>query len=84
MYLEAIIKFNSEESVVKIPRKAFYDSQKIYTIRKEDSTLKSISVQVRSSDDEYIYAANIDDSVLYVSQPIINAKENSKVYPIIK
>ena len=84
MYLEAIIKFNSEESVVKIPRKAFYDSQKIYTIRKEDSTLKSISVQVRSSDDEYIYAANIDDSILYVSQPIINAKENSKVYPIIK
>ena len=84
MYLEAIIQFNSEESVVKIPRKAFYDNQKIYTIRKEDSTLKSISVQVRSSDDEYIYIANIDDSVLYVSQPIINAKENSKVYPLIK
>ena len=84
MYLEAFLEFNDTEDVVRIPRKALFDNQKLYIINKNDSTLKSISVDIRSSDDQFVYVTNIEDSVLYVSKPVINAKENTKVTPVIQ
>ena len=84
MYLEAFLEFNDTEDVVRIPRKALFDNQKLYIINKNDSTLKSISVDIRSSDDQFVYVTNIEDSVLYVSKPVINAKENIKVTPVIQ
>ena len=84
MYLEAFLEFNDTEDVVKIPRKALFDNQKLYIINENDSTLKSISVDIRSSDDQFVYLSNIEDSVLYVSKPVINAKENTKVTPVIQ
>ena len=84
MYLEALIEFEDTEDVVKIPRKALYDNQKLYIINKDDSTLKSKSLKIRSSDDRFVYVSNLEDSILYVSQQLINAKENTKVYPLIK
>ncbi len=84
MYLEAFLEFNDTEDVVRIPRKALFDNQKLYIINENDSTLKSISVDIRSSDDQFVYLSNIEDSVLYVSKPVINAKENTKVTPVIQ
>ena len=84
MYLEAFLEFNDTEYVVRIPRKALFDNQKLYIINENDSTLKSISVDIRSSDDQFVYLSNIEDSVLYVSKPVINAKENTKVTPVIQ
>lgn len=84
MYLEAYLEFNDTEDVVRIPRKALFDNQKLYIINENDSTLKSISVDIRSSDDQFVYLSNIEDSVLYVSKPVINAKENTKVTPVIQ
>lgn len=84
MYLEALLEFKDTEDVVKIPRKALYDNQKLYIINKNDSTLKSISVDIRSSDDQFVYVTNLEDSVLFVSKPVINAKENTKVSPVIQ
>ena len=84
MYLEALLEFKDTEDVVKIPRKALYDNQKLYIINKNDSTLKSISVDIRSSDDQFVYVTNLEDSVLFVSKPVINAKENTKVTPVIQ
>ena len=84
MYLEAFLEFNDIEDVVRIPRKALFDNQKLYIINENDSTLKSISVDIRSSDDQFVYISNIEDSVLYVSKPVINAKENTKVTPVIQ
>ena len=84
MYLEAFLEFNDTEDVVRIPRKALFDNQKLYIINENDSTLKSISVDIRSSDDQFVYVTNIEDSVLYVSKPVINAKENTKVTPVIQ
>ena len=84
MYLEALIEFEDTEDVVKIPRKALYDNQKLYIINKDDSTLKSKSLKIRSSDDRFVYVSNLEDSILYVSQQLINTKENTKVYPLIK
>ena len=87
MYLEALLEFKDTEDVVKIPRKALYDNQKLYIINKNDSTLKSISVDIRSSDDQFVYVTNLEDSVLFVSKPVINAKEKHKshtCYPITK
>ena len=40
MYLEALLEFKDTEDVVKIPRKALYDNQKLYIINENDSTLK--------------------------------------------
>ena len=84
MYLEAFLEFNETEDVVRIPRKALFDNQKLYIINENDSTLKSISLEIRSSDDQFVYVSNIEDSVLYVSNPVINAKENTKVTPVIQ
>ena len=84
MYLEALLEFKDTEDVVKIPRKALYDNQKLYIINENDSTLKSISVDIRSSDDQFVYVTNLEDSVLFVSKPVINAKENTKVTPVIQ
>ena len=84
MYLEALLEFKDTEDVVKIPRKALYDNQKLYIINENDSTLKSISVDIRSSDDQFVYVTNLEDSVLFVSKPVINAKENTKVSPVIQ
>ena len=81
MYLEALLKFKDTEDVVKIPEK-LYDNQKLYIINENDSTLKSISVDIRSSDDQFVYVTNLEDSVLFVSKPVINAKENTKVSPV--
>ena len=84
MYLEAFLEFNETEDVVRIPRKALFDNQKLYIINENDSTLKSISLEIRSSDDQFVYVSNFEDSVLYVSKPVINAKENTKVTPVIQ
>ena len=84
MYVEAILKLNSNQNVVKIPRKALFDNERLYTVNQQDSTLVSITLDIRSSDDKFVYVENLSDSVLYVTQPLINKKEKNKVTPVIQ
>lgn len=84
MYVEAILKLNSNQNVVKIPRKALFDNERLYTVNQQDSTLVSITLDIRSSDDKFVYVENLSDSVLYVTQPLINKKEKNKVTPVIE
>ncbi len=84
MYVEANLELNSNEDVVKIPRKALFDNEKLFIINEFDSTLRSISLDIRSSDDKFVYVKNLSDSILYVTQPLINKKEKSKVTPFIQ
>ena len=84
MYVEANIDFNSNQNVVKIPRKALFENEKLFTINELDSTLVSISLDIRSSDDKFVYVENLNDSILYVTQPLINKKEKNKVTPVIQ
>ena len=84
MYVEANIEFNSNQNVVKIPRKALFENERLFTINELDSTLVSISLDIRSSDDKFVYVENLNDSILYVTQPLINKKEKNKVTPVIQ
>ena len=38
MYVEANLEFNSNQNVVKIPRKALFDNERLFTINRPDST----------------------------------------------
>jgi hypothetical protein len=69
--------------VSKIPRTAIFGKNKIYTVNK-DSTIHSTEINIRSSDDRYYYVDNLKDSIYYLPQPIINAKESFKITPIFK
>ena len=69
---------------MKIPRKALFDNERLFTINRPDSTLNSITLDIRSSDDKFVYVENLSDSILYVTQPLINKKEKNKVTPVIQ
>ena len=84
MYVEANLEFKSNQNVVKIPRKALFDNERLFTINRPDSTLNSITLDIRSSDDKFVYVENLSDSILYVTQPLINKKEKNKVTPVIQ
>ena len=84
MYVEAILKLNSNQNVVRIPRKALFDNERLYTVNQQDSTLVSISLNIRSSDDKFVYVENLSDSILYVTQPLINKEEKNKVTPVLQ
>ena len=83
MYVKAKLELNSLEMVSKIPRTAIFGENKIYTMNK-DSTIHSTEINIRSSDDRYYYADNLKDSIFYLPQPIINAKDSFKITPIFK
>ena len=68
---------------MKIPRKAIFSKNKIYTVN-EDSTIRELDINIRSSDDDYYYTTGLKDSLMIVTQPLINAKDSIKVIPINK
>lgn len=82
MYVQAYLEFENTNEVSRIPRKAVFGKNKIYKLSK-DSTIKAISINVRSSDDKYYYVDNLKDSIIFVSQPLINAKDNTKIIPVL-
>ena len=83
MYVKAKLELNALELVCKIPRTAIFGENKIYRVDK-DSTIHSTEINIRSSDDRYYYVDNLKDSIIYLPQPIVNAKESIKITPIFK
>ena len=83
MYVQAIMEFEDSEQVSRIPRKAVFGKNKIYSFNL-DSTIRELEINVRSSDDKYYYVDNLRDSLLFVSQPLINAKLDSKLTPVFQ
>jgi len=83
MYVQAKLEFDANDSVVKIPRKAVFSKNKIYTVH-EDSTIHELDINIRSSDDNYYFITGLQDSLMIVTQPLINAKDSIKVIPINK
>ena len=81
MYVQAEIAFNSYELVAKIPRKAVFGKNKIYLL-KEDSTIHSFNIDIRSKDDKHFYINGLEDSTIIINQPLINVKDSLKVIPI--
>jgi len=83
MYVKAKLELNALEMVCKIPRTAIFGENKIYRVDK-DSTIHSTEINIRSSDDRYYYVDNLKDSIYYLPQPIVNAKDSIKITPIFK
>jgi membrane fusion protein, multidrug efflux system len=83
MYVKAILELNGLELVCKIPRTAIFGDNKIYRLD-VDSTIHSIQINIKSSDDRYYYVDNLKDSMIYLPQPIVNAKDSVKITPIFK
>ena len=83
MYVKAKLELNALEMVCKIPRTAIFGENKIYRVDK-DSTIHSTEINIRSSDDRYYYVDNLKDSIIYLPQPIVNAKDSIKITPIFK
>jgi hypothetical protein len=83
MYVKANLELNALEMVSKIPRTAIFGENKIYRMDM-DSTIYSTEINIRSSDDRYYYVDNLKDSIYYLPQPIVNAKDSIKITPIFK
>tara|TARA_B110000977_G_scaffold41608_2_gene56062 strand:- start:10184 stop:11338 length:1155 start_codon:yes stop_codon:yes gene_type:complete len=83
MYVKAKLELSALELVCKIPRTAIFGENKIYMVDM-DSTIHSTEINIRSSDDRYYYVDNLKDSMLFLPQPIINAKDSVRITPIFK
>jgi multidrug efflux pump subunit AcrA (membrane-fusion protein) len=83
MYVKAKLELSALELVCKIPRTAIFGENKIYMVD-IDSTIHSTEINIRSSDDRYYYVDNLKDSMLFLPQPIINAKDSVRITPIFK
>ena len=83
MYVKAKLELSALELVCKIPRTAIFGENKIYMVDM-DSTIHSTEINIRSSDDRYYYVDNLKDSILFLPQPIINAKDSVRITPIFK
>ena len=81
MYLEASIKCDGFENVVKIPRKAVFGNNMIFTVN-EDSLLIPKKINVKSMQINLVLASGIENATILVIEPVINAKDSMKVYPI--
>ena len=81
MYVKAKLELNALELVCKIPRTAIFGENKIYTVDM-DSTIHSTKINIRSSDERNYYVDNLKDSIIYLPQPIVNAKDSLKITPI--
>ena len=83
MYVKAKLELNALEKVCKIPRTAIFGENKIYRMEM-DSTIHNTEINIRSSDDKYYYVDNLEDSIYYLPQTIVNAKDSIKITPIFK
>ena len=83
MYVQADMEFEDTDLVSKIPRKAVFDKNKIYVLN-NDSTIQSVEINIRSSDDKSYYVDNLEDSTFFVAQPILNAKDSIKITPVFQ
>ena len=81
MYVKAKLELNPLELVCKIPRTAIFGENKIYIVDM-DSTIHSTKINIRSSDERNYYVDNLKDSIIYLPQPIVNAKDSLKITPI--
>jgi len=81
MYLKTIIKCNDDKNVVKIPRKAIFNENTIYTVNK-DSLLIPLDINIISFNNKTVSASGIPNKTRIVVEPIINAKDSMKVWPL--
>ena len=83
MYLNATITSNLILDVCKIPRRALFANNKIFIVNSENK-LEIRSVNIISDQGNNVLVDNLSDNTMVVSEPLIDAKEEIIVKPIIK
>jgi len=83
MYVQADMEFEDTDLVSRIPRKAVFGKNKIYKFN-NDSSIQTIEINIRSSDDKSYYVDNLEDSTFFVAQPLLNAKDSIKITPVFQ
>ena len=83
MYLNATITSNFISDVCKIPRRALFANNKIFIVNSENK-LEIRSVNIISDQGNNVLVDNLSDNTMVVSEPLIDAKEEIIVKPIIK
>ena len=81
MYLEAKINVDGFENVVEIPRKAIFGNNMIYLVNK-DSLLIPQKISIKSMQENLVLAKGLPENTMLVTEPVINAKDSMKVFPI--
>ena len=69
--------------LAEFQEKLFLVKIKIYKFN-NDSTIETIEINIRSSDDISYYVDNLKDSTFFVAQPLLNAKDGVKITPVFQ
>jgi membrane fusion protein (multidrug efflux system) len=83
MYLNATITSNFISDVCKIPRRALFANNKIFIVNSENK-LEIRSVNIISDQGNNVLVDNLSNNTMVVSEPLIDAKEETIVKPIVK
>lgn len=83
MYLNATIITQGTENVCKLPRRAIFNKNKVYSIDSENK-LKEIEVNIISYQGNEVIIDNLKNKLLIVNEPLLNVNEGQIVKAIVK
>ena len=83
MYLDAKIINKSNEKLVKIPRRAVFNENKVFTIDRENK-LEIKTLNIISFQDDFVVVDNLKNGTIVVKEPLIGESEGTKVKVILK
>jgi len=83
MYLNATITSNFISDICKIPRRALFSNNKIFIVNSENK-LELKSVNIISEQGSSVLVDNLSNNTMVVSEPLIEAKEETIVKPTVK
>ena len=83
MYLDAKIINKSNEKLVKIPRRAVFNENKVFTIDRENK-LEIKTLNIISYQDDFVVVDNLKNGTIVVKEPLIGESEGTKVKVILK
>lgn len=83
MYLDAKIINKSNEKLVKIPRRAVFNENKVFTIDRENK-LEIKTLNIISYQDDFVVVNNLKNGTIVVKEPLIGESEGTKVKVILK
>ena len=81
MYLSATIITKGTDNVCKLPRRAIFEKNKVFTINK-DNELKINEVNIISYQGDDVIVDNLSNNTLIVNEPLVNINEGTIVKPI--
>ncbi|MBC8265683.1 MAG: efflux RND transporter periplasmic adaptor subunit [Flavobacteriales bacterium] len=81
MYLNATITTNGTDDVCKLPRRAIFEENKVFTVN-NDNKLKITEVNIIAYQGDDVIVDNLSDNTLIVSEPLVNISEGTIVKPI--